>query len=112
MMPPALPLRSRGTAFIISRLLGEAKTPKPAPHSTSRHMMSALDGFGGSSAVRTRPAVMLVRPMAPNSAGVMAVGQAAGDRRDGGQRQRPGGQQDTGARWRPGPARCGRRRAG
>ena len=32
-MPPALPLRSRGTAFIISRLLGEAKMPKPAPHS-------------------------------------------------------------------------------
>ena len=29
MMPPALPLLSRGTAFIISRLLGEAKTPKP-----------------------------------------------------------------------------------
>ena len=66
-MPPALPLRSRGTAFIISRLLGEAKMPKPAPHSTSRHMMLAAEGSGGSRAVRTSPAVMLVSPIAPST---------------------------------------------
>ena len=68
MMPPALPLRSRGTAFIISRLLGAAKMPKPAPHSTSRHMMSTVRGIGAAAAPSARrPAVMLVRPIAPST---------------------------------------------
>lgn len=66
-VPPALPLLSRGTAFIISLLFGEVKMPKPAPHSTRRHMTLAADGSAGRMAMSTRPNVMLVRPIAPST---------------------------------------------
>jgi len=86
MMPPALPLLSRGTAFIISRLLGEAKMPKPAPHSTSRHMMLGARGVGRQQRRQHQARRHEGETDGAQDARVMAVGQAAGDGRDAGQR--------------------------
>ena len=66
-MPLALPLLSGGAEAIRMLLLGDWKSPKPAPQSTSRHTMSPGTGCSGRNASRNSPAAMAVSPVPPSS---------------------------------------------
>jgi hypothetical protein len=59
--PLAPPLRSRGVAPIIARLLGDWKKPKPMPHNAVRHAISRLMAVG-EQARPIRPVVSMIRP--------------------------------------------------
>ena len=65
-MPLAEPLRSGGAEAIRMLLLGDWKSPNPAPQSTSRQMMSKSVGCSGRNASRNSPAAIAARPVPPS----------------------------------------------
>ena len=66
-MPLAEPLRSGGAEAIRMLLLGDWKSPNPAPQSISRQTMAPCVGCGGRKASSSSPAVIIVSPMPPSS---------------------------------------------
>ena len=65
-MPPATPLRARGAEFMMARLLGAWKKPKPAPHSAMRHTNPAGVLLAGRNASNMSPAATASSPSPPS----------------------------------------------
>ncbi len=66
-IPDAVPRRGRGTDPRIALLLGDRKSPWPAPIRASRQTRSMIAKSGGSAARLSRPAVSTAIPMLAGS---------------------------------------------
>ena len=98
--PAAPPLRSRGALPMITRLLGDWKNPKPRPQIASRQASEAGVGIADPKGDEGEARSHHQKPDAAEEAGDESIGQASGDRRDQGGRDRPGRQQQSGGRRR------------
>ena len=83
---------------MMSRLLGDWKKPKPRPHTASRQTSEA--GLGSPILQRNQDKASRhhQKPDAAEDSGDEAIGEASGDRRDDGGRDRPGRHEKSGRR--------------
>ncbi len=79
-MPPAAPLRARGTEYNIARLFGAWKKPKPRPQNAMRHIRFNAVPSSGNVASSARPAGHHDEPNTAENRRRVAIGKSPGKR--------------------------------